>query len=465
MTSLLLLLSLVFAQVPATAPPPAPASLSQAWDAEHRDYGPTPLLDHAALQPWLETTVKESGGGISIEEIGRSLEGRSISHLTVGRGPFHVLLWSQMHGDEPTATSALLDILHYVNRRRSSAEVQRLLDSLTLHIVPMLNPDGAQRFQRRNAQGIDINRDALLLQTPEGRVLKALRDRLNPALGFNLHNQNWRTSAGKSRKPASISLLAVAFDEARTETPGRVLAKKTCAVIRGALETFVPGQVARYDDEFEVRAFGDNVTKWGTPVVLIETGPLAGAQAERELVRLNFVAILASLDAIASGRVRQADPAAYESLPMNESEPLHDPREGRDDRDGHGHTNVPRRRRPHLQPGCPGLRRARPTPGRAGASHRGPGGPAGVRRAGDNRRCGPRARAEPGLEDRRHGDRAGLVGFSQRTGHRPGFGPRPRAAEGDREGNLQGGEDHPERDGARGEVGSVGKVATDHLAN
>jgi hypothetical protein len=319
MTSLLLLLSLVFAQAPAIAPPPSPSSLSQAWEAEHRDYGPTPLLDHAALQPWLETTVKESGGAISIEEIGRSLEGRSISHLTVGRGPFHVLLWSQMHGDEPTATSALLDILHHVNRRRSSPEVQRLLESLTLHIVPMLNPDGAQRFQRRNAQGIDINRDALLLQTPEGRILKALRDRLNPSLGFNLHNQGWRTSAGKSGKPASISLLAVAFDEPRTETPGRVLAKKACAIIRGALETFVPGQVARYDDEFEVRAFGDNVTKWGTPVVLIETGPLGGAQADRELVRLNFVAILAALDAVASGVVHKADPAAYETLPINES--------------------------------------------------------------------------------------------------------------------------------------------------
>ena len=314
----LLLLSLVFTQA-APAPTVPPTALSQAWESEHQDYGPTPLLDHAALQPWLARAVKEAGGLITIEEIGRSVEGRSISHLTIGRGPFHVLLWSQMHGDEATATSALLDILTYLTRHRSAPEVSRLLDALTLHVVPMLNPDGAQRFQRRNAQGIDINRDALLLQTPEGRALKALRDRLNPSLGFNLHNPGWRTSAGKSGKPASISLLAVAFDEARTETPGRVLAKKTCTVIRSALEPFIPGQVARYDDEFEVRAFGDNVTKWGTPVVLIETGPLAGERADRELVRLNFVAILSALDAVASGSVHQADAAAYEKLPINES--------------------------------------------------------------------------------------------------------------------------------------------------
>ena len=50
----------------------------------------------------------------------------------------------------------------------SDPAVARLLEALTIHLVPMLNPDGARRFQRRNAQGIDINRDALLLQTPEG---------------------------------------------------------------------------------------------------------------------------------------------------------------------------------------------------------------------------------------------------------------------------------------------------------
>ena len=105
--------------------------------------------------------------------------------------------------------------------------VRRILSRLTLHVVPMLNPDGAERFQRRNAQSIDINRDALRLQTPEGRALKALRDRLNPQVGFNLHNQSWRTSVGTPPKPASISLLSVAYDEARSENAGRKLTKRS----------------------------------------------------------------------------------------------------------------------------------------------------------------------------------------------------------------------------------------------
>lgn len=313
---------ITFAAPPAQAQPQDPArdamGVARIWETERGRYGQPALLNHDRLVSALDAAVKEGDGLYRMETIGESLEGRSINHVWFGSGQTHVLLWSQMHGDEPTATSSLLDIMRMITRHRSEPQVQRLLAALTIHFVPMLNPDGAERFQRRNAQGIDINRDALLLQSPEGRILKALRDRLQPALGFNLHNQNWRTSAGKSQ-PASISLLAVAFDEARTESPGRLLAKRVCSIIRQAVEGLAPGQVGRYDDEFEVRAFGDNVTKWGTPVVLIETGAYAGPDADRELVKLNVVAILTALDSLASGAVQGADTRLYESLPINDS--------------------------------------------------------------------------------------------------------------------------------------------------
>src|SRR4029450_2138940 len=258
-----------------------------------------------------------------VEKVGESVEGRALNLVQAGSGSFPVLLWSQMHGDESTATAALFDVFEFLRRHRSDAAVSRMLSALTLHVIPMLNPDGAERFQRRNAQSIDINRDALRLQTPEGRTLKAVRDRLQPRIGFNLHNQAWRTSVGRPPKPASISLLSVAFDEARSGSDGRTLTKKVCAVIRDALEPFASGQIGRYDDEFEVRAFGDNLTLWGTPVVLIETGPWPSIEPDPALIKLNFVAIVSALDALATGAVHRAEPERYESLPMNESGELY----------------------------------------------------------------------------------------------------------------------------------------------
>jgi hypothetical protein len=297
--------------------------LARVWDAEHVSAPLPPLMDHAEVLRRLADLTRAAPDLFAIEKVGESVEGRAISDVRIGTGATGVLLWSQMHGDEPTATAALFDIFEYVRRHRDEPMVQRILSQLTLHVVPMLNPDGAERFQRRNAQSIDINRDALRLQTPEGRALKALRDRLHPQVGFNLHNQSWRTSVGTPPKPASISLLSVAYDEPRSENAGRKLTKRLCAVIRESLEPLASGQIGRYDDAFESRAFGDNITLWGTPVVLIETGPWPSAEPDQALVRLNFVAILSALDALATGRVEKADPKRYEELPMNDTKTLY----------------------------------------------------------------------------------------------------------------------------------------------
>ena len=305
------------------APRLDPQELARAWDAEHISTPAPPLVTHQEVTERFDQLARAAPDLVRTEKLGESVEGRGIIHVSAGAGSFGVLLWSQMHGDEPTATSALLDVFDYLRRRRDEPAVRRILGALTLHAIPMLNPDGAQRFQRRNAQGIDINRDALRLQTPEGRILKELRDRLRPRIGFNLHNQSWRTSVGEPPRPASISLLAVAYDEARSDNGGRRLTKRVCAVIRDALEPFAAGQIGRYDDAFEVRAFGDNITSWGTPVVLIETGAWPSAEPDPALVRLNFIAILSALDALASGTVERADPKRYEALPVNEANQLY----------------------------------------------------------------------------------------------------------------------------------------------
>jgi hypothetical protein len=302
----------------------APATLiTDIWNTVcFREVPPLPLVRHAQVEAWVRRVREGAPELFQVETAGHSVEGRALHHVWFGRGPKHVLLWSQMHGDEPTATTALFELFEYIGRYRGQPRVQRLLAELTVHAVPMLNPDGAERFQRVNAQGIDINRDALMLQTPEGQTLKALRDRLQPCLGFNLHNQDWRTAVEKTRKPASLSLLAPAFDEARGDNAGRVLAKQVCAVIRDALEPLIPGQIGRYSDAFEVRAFGDNIGRWGTPTVLIETGPWPTADHDAALRRLNFVALVTALEALAEGTVAAADLGRYESIPLNESKGL-----------------------------------------------------------------------------------------------------------------------------------------------
>jgi hypothetical protein len=116
---------------------------------------------------------------------------------------------------------------------------------------------------------------------------------------------------------ATISVLAVAGDEAGTVTPGRLLAKRACSAIVQTLNPFIPGGVARFDEDWNPRAFGDNITAWGTPVVLIESGGLPPGRDITDLTRLNFVAILAVLQELVRNDLADYDPGVYERLQRN----------------------------------------------------------------------------------------------------------------------------------------------------
>jgi hypothetical protein len=226
-----------------------------------------------------------------------------------------VLLWSQMHGDESTASMALADVLQYL--QSGDARTQRWAERLTIFMIPMLNPDGAQRFQRENALGIDVNRDARMQSTPEGRTLKAVRDRVQPRFGFNLHDQNVRTRVGNSSRTAAISLLAPPFDASGSVNDVRRRAQQVAAVIRHGIEPLVGGYITKYDESFNPRAFGDLMQQWGTSTVLVESGGWRSDPQKQHLRKTNFVALLSAFDAIADGSYAEARVADYESLPPN----------------------------------------------------------------------------------------------------------------------------------------------------
>ena len=256
---------------------------------------------------------------LQVTRLGESVEGRTINAVTAGSGPTTVLLWSRMHGNESAATMSLADLIHWLATAPESDTLRaRLAARLTIVMIPMLNPDGAERFIRENAVGVDINRDARRTATPEGRILKSVRDSIQADFGFNLHDQGTHT-AGDDGPLVAIALLAPAADEERSWGPVRQRARGVAAAIAGALEPDLGTRIARYDDAFSPRAFGDNMQAWGTSTVLIESGVLAGDPQKQELRRLNVVGLISAFEAIAHERYDAGTTAAYDNLPMNRS--------------------------------------------------------------------------------------------------------------------------------------------------
>src|SRR4051812_25298190 len=101
---------------PARVAPVAPQELARIWDAEHVSPPLPPLLEHDEVERRLLAISRADPSRFIFERVGASLEGRSINMISTGTGPTRVLLWSQMHGDEPTATAALFDVFDYFQR-------------------------------------------------------------------------------------------------------------------------------------------------------------------------------------------------------------------------------------------------------------------------------------------------------------------------------------------------------------
>jgi len=91
-----------------------------------------------------------------------------------------------------------------------------------------------------------------------------------------------------------------------------------CAAIARTLEPFAPGGIGRYDEDWNPRAFGDNVTAWGTPVVLIESGGIPSGRPLTDLTRLNYVALLSVLASLVRDDLAGESPDLYENLKRNE---------------------------------------------------------------------------------------------------------------------------------------------------
>lgn len=262
---------------------------------------------------------------LHVIQIGQSVEKRSIYDLSYGAGNKKVMLWSQMHGDEPTATMALFDLFNFLEGKNDKFDSLReiLKSNLEVHFIPMLNPDGAEVYTRRNAQHIDLNRDARATATPEGKLLRQQAELIKPQFGFNLHDQNIYYNVPGSKTPVAISLLAPAYNWERDINEVRGNAMKIIAGMNQLLQDYIPGALAKYDDEHSPRAFGDSFQKWGTSTILIESGAYPGDPEKQHIRKLNFILILNALIQIAQDSYQQFSISEYQQIPFNASQ-LHD---------------------------------------------------------------------------------------------------------------------------------------------
>lgn len=248
-----------------------------------------------------------------VETIGFSVNGIPIPMLKIGSGGIKVLAWSQMHGNESTTTKAVFDLLNFL----SSGEAEAIMSSVTLYLIPMLNPDGAKLFVRENANNIDLNRDFLELSQPESTALMHVFSAIRPNFCFNLHDQRTIYGVGNSGKSTTVAFLAPSYNELREINRPRSMAMEVIAEMNHALQQTIPGMVARFDDAFNRNCVGDTFQLAGAPTILFEAGHFPGDYQRETTRRCIFSALVTAMSFIASGKTTGLRVADYLNIPQN----------------------------------------------------------------------------------------------------------------------------------------------------
>ncbi len=251
-----------------------------------------------------------------IVEIGTSVGGIPIHKLKIGTGKKKILMWSQMHGNESTTTKAVFDLLNFLNSK--NPEASKILQTCELHIIPILNPDGALAYTRVNKNEVDLNRDAQDKSQPESIILRKIFDEIMPHFCFNLHDQRTIFNVGKTNKPATVSFLSPAEDIDRSITENRKRSMELIAVMNDFLQQEIPGQVGRYDDAFNLNCVGDTFQSLKVPTILFEAGHFSNDYTRDVTRKYIFFALIAGLNYIAKDDIKGIGYEPYFKIPEND---------------------------------------------------------------------------------------------------------------------------------------------------
>ena len=248
---------------------------------------------------------------------GHSVENKILYKIEIGEGKTKVFMWSQMHGNESTTTKALFDFINFLNSDETLAKEFR--EFFTFCILPLVNPDGAEKYTRENANGIDLNRDSQELSQPESKVLRKVFEDFKPDYCYNLHDQRTIFGAGNDGNPATVSFLAPAYNDNRDYNTSRLKAVEIIVAMNDVLQLYIPNQVGRFDDTFNINCIGDTFQNLGVPTILFEAGFYPGDYVREITRKYIFISLISGLKHIYENDIVSNKIEDYLNIPQNKA--------------------------------------------------------------------------------------------------------------------------------------------------
>ena len=125
------------------------------------------------MMVFLKEKIANHKDEVTLDFVGESQKGKKIPILFFNRkndnNKVKVFFQAGLHGNEPASTEG---ILYLIDQILNNSKYNKLLDRITLAIIPMANIDGYEKNNRYASNGLDLNRDHTKLLAKESKCLK-----------------------------------------------------------------------------------------------------------------------------------------------------------------------------------------------------------------------------------------------------------------------------------------------------
>lgn len=129
-------------------------------------------MDENRLYPVVILSSQNLNGAETLDE--------AVSKLSDDK-KMKVMYQAQIHGNEPASGEGALAVCRGISQNPG------LLSKMDIVVVPYVNTRGSKNFTRSNGSGVNINRDALQLQSEEAKKLHWLFNKLMPEIFIDGH--------------------------------------------------------------------------------------------------------------------------------------------------------------------------------------------------------------------------------------------------------------------------------------
>ena len=277
----------------------------------------------------LDRIERTSQGLVTVASAGQSGEGRELLYATVGTGTTTFWLQARIHGNELHSTEAALQILDLLGSENPTARLIR--ENLTVVVIPMYNPDGAEANIRQSTTPnvIDLNRDWENFVQPESVAFWRLWRDVAPELALDLHHMGTAPVVNGTNDLNQFQIGARSIDPSRMTAEQWLTNRQMAMVSVDALDQYGLANVAHYPLIDITNAALSRMLMGGTapageqPVMQTPTkGAIfyevrsVGQKSNGQLENLFRIPTLAVLTAAANGSLIMYDVSGYPSLPF-----------------------------------------------------------------------------------------------------------------------------------------------------